>query len=453
MWNDFRTVFIENDRWRLYLEGLGNTLLITVFGSLLGFALGMLLALALYRCKNSAALAGVAFIIRQYINVFRAIPLVVLLLVGYFSVFIFVPSAIVVAILVIGISTSAYFAEIIRGGIDSVDTGQIDAARSLGFSYSQTMRKIILPQGLKNCLPSIGNELTMILKLTSLVGWIAIVDMTQAANIISSNTFIYFMPLCFVAVVYIVLVSIMSLVFKFIEKRLGRYSSMVKISNLSKSYKDLIVLKDFELEVAKGDRLCVIGGSGSGKTTLLRIIAGLAKFDTGDITFENNVTLKDIGFVFQNYNLFTNKTVLQNITLPLVMVRKIDKETAVQTARALLEKLNLADKENAYPNHLSGGQKQRVAIARALAIQPKILLVDEPAAALDPQNVNNLVDIINNKIDKDITIIIVTHSIEFVKRVAKTVAFIHNGKIEEIGCAKAILKTPKSNALKGFLVC
>jgi len=239
----------------------------------------------------------------------------------------------------------------------------------------------------------------------------------------------------------------------------------LKITNLKKSYtnskkQELVVLDNFNLDVAKGDRLCVIGGSGIGKTTLLRCIAGLTNFDAGDIIFENNTSIKDktskeylkkVGFIFQNYNLFTNKTVLQNITLPLTMVHKIDKETAKQKARELLEKFNLADKENAYPNHLSGGQKQRVAIARALAIEPKILLVDEPAAALDPKNVNNLVEIINNKIGKEITIIIVTHSIEFVKRVAKTVAFIHDGKIEEIG-TKDILTKPKSKALKEFLL-
>ena len=224
MRDDFHTVFIENDRWKLYLEGLGNTLLITIFGSLLAFIFGLILALILYRCKDSAALAGIAFIIRQYINIIRGIPIVVLLLIGYFSAFVFIPSAIIVAILVFGIGGSVYFAEIIRGGIESVDKGQIDAARSLGFSYNQTMIMIILPQGLKNCLPSIGNHLTTILKLTSLVGWIAIIDITQAANIISTNTFIYFMPLVFVAIVYIILVYIMAWVFRLIEKRWGRYS-------------------------------------------------------------------------------------------------------------------------------------------------------------------------------------------------------------------------------------
>jgi len=223
MREDFHAVFIENGRWKLYLEGLGNTLLITIFGSLLAFVLGMILALVLYRCKNSAALAGIAFIIRQYINIMRGIPIVVLLLIGYFSVFVFIPSAIIVAILVFGIGMSPYFAEIIRGGIESVDKGQVDAACALGFSFNFTMFKIILPQGLKKCLPSIGNQLTTILKLTTFVGWIAIVDITQAANIVSSNTFIYFMPLVFVAVVYVVLVSVIAFVFRLIEKRLKRY--------------------------------------------------------------------------------------------------------------------------------------------------------------------------------------------------------------------------------------
>jgi len=225
---------------------------------------------------------------------------------------------------------------------------------------------------------------------------------------------------------------------------------MMKIKNLKKSYKELVVLENFNLVVSKGDRLCIVGNSGIGKTTILKCIAGLTNYDAGEISFANNVTLKNVGFVFQNYNLFINKTVLQNIVLPLTVVHKISKEVAKQKARELLEMLNLSDKENIYPNHLSGGQKQRVAIARALAINPKILLFDEPAAALDPRNVNNLVDIINNKIDKDITVIIVTHSIEFAKKVANTVAFIHNGKIEEMGSTD-VLSNPKSDAFKEFL--
>ena len=224
MLEDFHIVFIENDRWKLYLEGLGNSLLIALFGAIIGFVVGGLLALVLYWCKGKDAFAGLAFIIRQYINLFRAIPLVVLLLLGYFVVFAFVANAVTVAIIVFGVLFSAFFAEIIRGGIESVDTGQIDAARSLGFSYWQTMFKIILPQGLKNCLPSIGNEIIMVLKSTSLVGWIAIIDMTQAANIISSNTFIFFMPLILVAIVYVILVAILSFIFKFIERRLSRWN-------------------------------------------------------------------------------------------------------------------------------------------------------------------------------------------------------------------------------------
>ena len=218
--SDFHKVFIENDRWKLYLEGLGNSLLIAFWGAVLGFVFGGLLALVLYRCKGKDAFAGLIFVIRQYINLFRAVPLPILLLFGYFVVFVFITNAVTVAIVIFGIVFSAYFAEIIRGGIESVDNGQIDAARSLGFSYWQTMFLIVLPQGLKNCVPSIGNELTIVLRSTALVGWISVMDMTQAANIISANTFIFFAPLILVAIVYIVLVALMSLAFKYIERRL-----------------------------------------------------------------------------------------------------------------------------------------------------------------------------------------------------------------------------------------
>jgi len=224
MGGSFKKVFIENDRWKLYLEGLGNSLQVAFFGFLLAFVLGVFLALTLYYAQRKKKLKWLAFIIRQYINLIRAIPLLLLLLLGYFSILVFIESAILIAILVFGIHSSAYIAEIIRGGIESVDKGQVDAAKSLGFSYNQTMLKIVLPQGLKNCLPSIGNELITLLKMTSIVGWISIIDLTQAANIISTNTFEFFMPLVIIAIVYVVLVSILSLTFKMIERWLGRYS-------------------------------------------------------------------------------------------------------------------------------------------------------------------------------------------------------------------------------------
>lgn len=219
----FYKVFIQNDRWKLYLEGLGNSLCVAVFGMIISFVLGVLIAMVLYYSEKTGKLKILSKIINVIVNLIRAIPLLLQLLIGYFAILTFIDSAVIVAIIVFGINSSAYMCEVIRGGLLSVDDTQFEAAVSLGMTPWQSVRKVILPQGLKNCLLSIGNEIITILKMTSLVGWISIIDLTQAANIISVNTFEYFLPLAIVACIYIVLVFTLSWIIKSIEKKLKRY--------------------------------------------------------------------------------------------------------------------------------------------------------------------------------------------------------------------------------------
>lgn len=228
---------------------------------------------------------------------------------------------------------------------------------------------------------------------------------------------------------------------------------MITISNLVKSFKidkntTNLILDKINLHINSGDRVAILGSSGTGKTTLLKCIAGLTDYEEGTIIFGREINLKNkshqyykqkIGFVFQNYGLFPNKTVIDNVTFPLTYVRKVSKKEAKLIAENTLDSLGILDKCNDYPNHLSGGQQQRVAIARALAMQPLVLLFDEPTSALDPQMTKELEDIINN-IDPNITIIIVSHSLDFVSNVCNKGAILKDGKIVEYDNIDTIIK-------------
>lgn len=202
--------------------------------------------------------------------------------------------------------------------------------------------------------------------------------------------------------------------------------NVLEVKNISKSYKNKKVLDNFSLDVKKGEIISIIGPSGAGKSTLLRCINGLETLEKGEIIIDNKVSKKqiskqanlEIGLIFQDYNLFPQYTVLQNITLPLTMILRKSKTEAVSQARTILTKLSLQDKESSYPYELSGGEKQRVAIARAIATNPKILCLDEPTSALDPKLVKQIYSIIKALASQGKAILIVTHDIEFAERIS-----------------------------------
>lgn len=189
----------------------------------------------------------------------------------------------------------------------------------------------------------------------------------------------------------------------------------IQVKNLNKSFGENNVFNNLTLEIKKGEIVSIIGPSGKGKSTFLRCLIGLEEFDSGEIICNR----KRMGIVFQNFNLFPNKTVLENITEPLILVDKIEKATAIEKAKKLLERVGLSDKENTYPKYLSGGQKQRVAIARALAKDPEVLLFDEPTSALDPFMTAEVLKVIEElKDNKDMTMVIVSHEMDFVNKIS-----------------------------------
>lgn len=189
----------------------------------------------------------------------------------------------------------------------------------------------------------------------------------------------------------------------------------IQVKNLNKSFGENNVFNNLNLEIKKGEIVSIIGPSGKGKSTFLRCLIGLEEFSSGEIVCNR----KKMGMVFQNFNLFPNKTVLENITEPLILVDKIEKSIAIKKAKSLLERVGLSDKENTYPKYLSGGQKQRVAIARALAKDPEVLLFDEPTSALDPFMTGEVLKVIEElKDNRDMTMIIVSHEMDFVNKIS-----------------------------------
>ncbi|WP_026834820.1 amino acid ABC transporter ATP-binding protein [Eubacterium xylanophilum] len=239
---------------------------------------------------------------------------------------------------------------------------------------------------------------------------------------------------------------------------------MIKVNNVKKSFGKLEVLRDVSIEVNKGDVVVILGPSGSGKTTLLRCMSFLEKadkgvLDMGDKTYdlkksskrEIHELRKRMGFVFQNYNLFVNKTVLENVLEGLHTARKIPKKEAEEKALKVLDLVGMLDKKDSYPHSLSGGQQQRVGIARAIAINPEIILFDEPTSALDPELVGEVLDVIRKVAKKGITMIIVTHEMQFAKEIANKVVFMDDGYVVEEGSAKEIFTHPREQRTKEFL--
>ncbi len=246
---------------------------------------------------------------------------------------------------------------------------------------------------------------------------------------------------------------------------------MLKMENVDKSFGNLQVLKNINLEVSKGEVVCIIGPSGSGKSTLLRCLNHLERITSGRVFIEGDLVdervagrdqlkvsqkkiseiCSELGMVFQRFNLFPHMTVLQNVMEAPVTVKKVPKQEAVEYAIELLKKVGLEDKKDEFPSRLSGGQQQRVAIARALAMKPKIMLFDEPTSALDPELVGEVLEVMKDLAKEGMTMLVVTHEMGFAREVGTRVIFMDNGEIKEEGSPEDIFTNPQNERTRAFL--
>ena len=236
---------------------------------------------------------------------------------------------------------------------------------------------------------------------------------------------------------------------------------VVSIKNLQKAFGDNVVLRDIDLDVHKGEVVVVLGPSGSGKSTMLRCINRLEEPTSGSIVVEGvdvcakgvdlNKVRTHLGMVFQQFNLFPHMTVLKNLTLAPMLLKKESQQTAEARAMALLERVGLADRAGEYPSRLSGGQKQRIAIVRALCMEPEVLLFDEPTSALDPEMVGEVLDVMKELAQSGMTMVVVTHEMGFAREVASRVLFMDQGVIMEENTPQALFDNPQSPRLQSFL--
>jgi polar amino acid transport system permease protein len=509
-WPVFREWFFAEP----VLAGLGRTLELTAIGAVCGFLLGGVLALA--RLSRSPLLSGLAW---AYIWLLRSIPLIVLLLLLYNLGYLyetvtlgvpftdivfarypttFILSQFTAAVLGLSLNQAAFAAEIIRGGILSVDPGQLEAAAALGLPRRRQIFRIVFPQAMRSILPAGFNEIIGLAKATSMVYVLALPELFYTVQVIYRRN-LEVIPLLMVATVwYLIILTVLSIIQFRVERHFSKgalrntpatvqaavsvrphetaplgsgQAGSVGIHGVSKSYGAHRVLNAISLTVPAGSVTVILGPSGSGKSTLLRSINHLEKVDSGFITIDHEMigyrrkdaTLyelkeKDIlkhrtevGMVFQTFNLFPHLTVLENIVEAPVSVRGLTRPQATELAQDLLARIGLSEKAGAYPRQLSGGQQQRVAIARALAQRPKVLLFDEPTSALDPELVGEVLDVIKELARSGTTMIIVTHEIGFAREVADTVVFMDAGEILETGPPGVIFNAATHPRTRDFL--
>lgn len=483
--NSFEKTFIRENRWRLIRDGLLVTLEITVLAGMIGTILGFLLCLWL-RCRNRP----LALLARGICRLMEGIPSLVVLMIIYFVVFASVKIApVTVGIISFSLIFSVAVARILNTGINTIDAGQWEAASALGFDRGRTFLRIIMPQAVRQVLPIYRGEYVSMLKLTSIVGYISIEDLTKAGDIIRSRTYEAFFPLIATAVIYFIISAGAAFLIDGVQSKLDvkrgprRYpkgvdetlfskgadeptvecgtEELIHVEHLQKNYGDVSPLQDINAVIRSGEVIAIIGPSGTGKSTFLRCLNRLETPTGGRVTiFGEDIGRKEtdlcgirrrMGMVFQNFNLFPHLSVIENIMLAPTLLKGETKQNAFSYGMYLLKTVGMAERALAYPDELSGGQKQRVAIARTLAMRPQIVLFDEPTSALDPTMVGEVLAVIRRLAKSGLTMMIVTHEMKFAKDVCTRVFYMDQGEIYEEGAPEEIFDSPKREKTKAFV--
>ncbi|KWW02174.1 amino acid ABC transporter permease/ATP-binding protein [Escherichia fergusonii] len=475
-WNYMLSLLSNHDFWQATWTVIKLSLLTWFFSIVLGFILALAKQLP-RKLFNTPA--------RIYIWLFRSIPLLVLLIFVYNlpqampSLASILNDPFRAGLIAMVLCEAAYIAEIHRGGLLSIPKGQSEAARALGMRYAGTQWRVVIPQALRVALPALANEYIAIVKLSSLVSVISLTEILMVGQRLYSQNFLVMETMAAVAFYYVFIVT----VFDFLLKRLEKYLDVtqrntsrpvdaemrqmavagqpttarhfsdqaapaLQASRLHKAYNNVEVLGAVSLRIQPGEVVSVIGPSGSGKTTLIRLLNGLEQIDNGEIKIngqpfihlnrqgqqkprftENAQHRMNIGMVFQSFNLFPHLTVLGNLLLAPRYHRLASEAELKQQACELLHKVGMLDHAWKYPHQLSGGQQQRVAIARALMMRPQIMLFDEPTSALDPEKVNEVLQVIESLAQEGITMVIVTHEMNFAFKVSDRIVFMEKGRV------------------------
>ncbi|OIN53182.1 polar amino acid transport system permease protein [Pseudomonas costantinii] len=495
-WSYFTSLFFMTDFWAASLTVIELSLLAWFLGMLLGFVLASAKLSSSPWLRLPAAL---------YIWFFRSIPLLVLVVFIYNLPQLLPGAGPVLSVpfysglLALVVTEAAYMAEIHRGGLISVAKGQKEAGRALGIGVFGLQRLIVIPQAFRISLPTLINEYITVVKLTSLISVISLTELLTVGQRLYAQNFLVMETLAAVGVYYVLIVTL----FGFALQRLERYldlnlrapqtldsaseqvlrerlapvaSSKIKLptkgaapalqlQGVHKRYGDHHVLKGIDLKVQSGQVISIIGPSGSGKTSLIRTINGLERIDQGEILLfgESFINAEDkpdgrrvrqgvrrIGMVFQNFNLFPHRTLLDNISLA-PRYHGVSRALSEQRACQLLDKVGLLAHIHKYPHQLSGGQQQRVAIARAMAMDPDILLFDEPTSALDPELVGEVLTVIGNLAREGMTLLIVTHEMDFALSISDRVLFMENGNVQLDATPQAIREEPGAQRVRRFI--
>lgn len=472
--------------------------------SSLAWLLGLVLGFGLASAKQAVSrwLSAPAAI---YVWFFRSVPLLVLLIFVYNLPQLIPASGKVLSnpfyagLFALVLTEAAYMAEIHRGGLLSVAKGQREAARALGIGRLGTQRLIVVPQAFRIALPTLTNEYVTIVKLTSLVSVISLSELLLVGQRLYAQNFLVLETLGAVAVYYVLIVSLFGWGLQYLERHLdlGRRKpgtlgdaqvtklrselpqvatgnarvrepgtpAALYLSNIHKHYGDHHVLKGIDLSVQPGEVISIIGPSDSGKTSLIRTINGLESIDEGEIVLFGEAFIqagdrpenrrqregvRRIGMVFQSFNLFPHRTILDNVLLAPRYHGLGDAAELRRQALALLDKVGLLAHANKYPHQLSGGQQQRVAIARALAMKPDIMLFDEPTSALDPELVGDVLAVIRDLAREGMTMLIVTHEMDFALSISDRVLFMENGHVQLDASPEAI-RTGKHERVRRFI--